>query len=125
MRPKRWIVERTFAGLMRYRLANNYETTAASGFGWIHASMIHLTVRRRGIAVQLGVPAPTSARRLDSGRPIAVGAVGRRRQLRALARTHDFQSTLDSTLNSHHRLSPLASTLNPHHRLSTRALDRR
>jgi transposase len=47
VRPKRWIVERTFAWLMRYRrLRTDYETTTASGVGWIYTSMIHLMVRR-------------------------------------------------------------------------------
>jgi transposase len=47
VRPKRWIVERTFAWLMRYRrLRSDYETTTASGVGWIYTSMIHLMVRR-------------------------------------------------------------------------------
>jgi transposase len=45
--PKRWLVERTFAWLMRYRrLRSDYETTTASGVGWIYTSMIHLMVRR-------------------------------------------------------------------------------
>jgi putative transposase len=47
VRPKRWIVERTFAWLMRYRrLRSDYETTTASGVGWIYTAMIHLMVRR-------------------------------------------------------------------------------
>jgi transposase len=44
--PKRWIVERTLASLMRYRrLCSEYETTAASSVGWIYAAMIHRMVR--------------------------------------------------------------------------------
>lgn len=44
--PKRWIVERTFAWLMRYRrLRSEYETTVASSVGWIYAAMIHRMVR--------------------------------------------------------------------------------
>jgi transposase len=47
VRPKRWIVERTFAWLLHYRrLRSDYETTTASGVGWIHTAMIHLMVRR-------------------------------------------------------------------------------
>lgn len=45
--PKRWIVERTFAWLMRYRrLRSEYETTTPSSVGWIYTSMIHLMARR-------------------------------------------------------------------------------
>lgn len=44
--PKRWIVERTFAWLMRYRrLRSEYETTVQSSVGWIYAAMIHRMVR--------------------------------------------------------------------------------
>ena len=44
--PKRWIVERTFAWLMRYRrLRSEYETTIKSSIGWIYAAMIHRMVR--------------------------------------------------------------------------------
>ena len=44
--PKRWIVERTFAWLMRYRrLRSEYETTVASSIGCIYAAMIHRMVR--------------------------------------------------------------------------------
>ena len=42
--PKRWIVERTFAWLMRYRRLRS-ETTVASSVGWIQAPMIHRMVR--------------------------------------------------------------------------------
>lgn len=45
--PKRWIVERTFAWLMRYRrLRSEYETTVKSSIAWIQISMIHLMARR-------------------------------------------------------------------------------
>jgi len=45
--PKRWIVERTFAWLGRYRrLSKDYEATTASGEAWITIAMIHLMVRR-------------------------------------------------------------------------------
>ena len=44
--PKRWIVERTCAWLMRYRrLRSEYETTVASSVGWIYTAMIHRMVR--------------------------------------------------------------------------------
>ena len=44
--PKRWIVERIFAWLMRYhRLRSEYETTVASSIGWIYAAAIHRMVR--------------------------------------------------------------------------------
>ena len=44
--PKRWIVERTFAWLMRYRrLRSEYETTVKSSVGWIYAAMIHRMIR--------------------------------------------------------------------------------
>lgn len=44
--PKRWIVERTFAWLMRYRrLRSEYDTTVASSVGWIYAAMIHRMAR--------------------------------------------------------------------------------
>lgn len=45
--PKRWIVERTFAWLLRYRrLRSEYETTTQSSVAWIYAAMIHLMARR-------------------------------------------------------------------------------
>lgn len=45
--PKRWIVERTFAWLLRYRrLRSDYETTSQSSVAWIYTAMIHLMVRR-------------------------------------------------------------------------------
>ena len=45
--PKRWIVERTFAWLGRYRrLSKDYEATTASGEAWVTIAMIHLMVRR-------------------------------------------------------------------------------
>ena len=45
--PKRWIVERTFAWLGRYRrLSKDYEALPASGEAWITIAMIHLMVRR-------------------------------------------------------------------------------
>lgn len=45
--PKRWIVERTFGWLSKYRrLAKDYEETVASSEAWIRLAMIHLMVRR-------------------------------------------------------------------------------
>jgi putative transposase len=44
--PKRWIVERTFAWLMRYgRRRSEYETTVASSIGWIYAAIVHRMIR--------------------------------------------------------------------------------
>ena len=40
--PKRWIVERTFAWLGRYRrLSKDYETNPPSSEAWIYIAMIH------------------------------------------------------------------------------------
>jgi putative transposase len=45
--PKRWIVERTFAWLGRYRrLSKDYEATPESSEAWVMIAMIHLMVRR-------------------------------------------------------------------------------
>ncbi len=45
--PKRWIVERTFAWLGRYRrLSKDYEQNTKSSEAWIYLAMIHLMVRR-------------------------------------------------------------------------------
>jgi putative transposase len=45
--PKRWIVERTFAWLGRYRrLSKDYEATTESSEAWVTIAMIHLMVRR-------------------------------------------------------------------------------
>jgi transposase len=44
--PKRWVVERTFAWLMRYRrLRADYETEPQSSRGWILISAIHRMAR--------------------------------------------------------------------------------
>ena len=44
---KRWIVERTFAWLGRYRrLSKDYEADPTSSESWIRCAMIHLMVRR-------------------------------------------------------------------------------
>jgi transposase len=45
--PRRWIVERTFAWLMRHRrLARDYERTEASAESWIYLVMIRIQLRR-------------------------------------------------------------------------------
>jgi len=44
---KRWIVERTFPWLGRYRRLNNvYDANPRSSEAWIRCAMIHLVVRR-------------------------------------------------------------------------------
>jgi len=44
--PKRWIVERTFAWLGRYRrLSKDYEANPQSSEGWIYIAMIHRMAR--------------------------------------------------------------------------------
>jgi putative transposase len=45
--PKRWVVERTFAWLGRYRvLSKDYEATVESSEAQIHLAMIHIMLRR-------------------------------------------------------------------------------
>jgi putative transposase len=45
--PKRWIVERTFAWLGRYRrLSKDYECLPQTSETMIHVAMIHLMIRR-------------------------------------------------------------------------------
>lgn len=45
--PHRWIVERTFAWLSKYRrLSKDYEEKPETSEAWIHIAMIHLMVRR-------------------------------------------------------------------------------
>ena len=45
--PKRWIVERTFGWLNRYRrLAKDYERTIASSEAFVKIAMIRLMLRR-------------------------------------------------------------------------------
>jgi putative transposase len=45
--PKRWVVERTFAWLMRNRrLARDYEKTTSSAESWVYIAMIRLQARR-------------------------------------------------------------------------------
>jgi putative transposase len=45
--PRRWVVERTFAWLCKFRrLSKDYEQTTASSEAWIRIAMIHVMVRR-------------------------------------------------------------------------------
>ena len=45
--PRRWVVERTFAWLLRYRrLARDYEYAVETSETMIYAAMIHLMARR-------------------------------------------------------------------------------
>jgi putative transposase len=45
--PRRWVVERTFAWLCKYRrLSKDYEETARSSEAWIYVVMTHIMVRR-------------------------------------------------------------------------------
>ena len=45
--PRRWIVERTFAWLVKFRrLAKDYEEKPSSSEAWIRLAMIHIMVRR-------------------------------------------------------------------------------
>ena len=45
--PRRWVVERTFGWLGRYRRpSKDYEATTASSEAWIALAMIHLMLRR-------------------------------------------------------------------------------
>jgi putative transposase len=45
--PKRWVIERTFAWLGKYRrLSKDYEQLPSVSEAWIYVSMIHLMLRR-------------------------------------------------------------------------------
>ena len=45
--PRRWVVERTFAWLMRHRrLARDYETTESSAEAFAYIAMIRIQLRR-------------------------------------------------------------------------------
>ena len=44
---RRWVVERTFAWLMKFRrLSRDYEETSQSSEAWIRIAMIHIMARR-------------------------------------------------------------------------------
>ena len=52
--PWRWVVERTFGWLGRYRrLSKDYEATVKSSIAWIHIAFIRLLVQRFGEVVVL------------------------------------------------------------------------
>jgi putative transposase len=45
--PRRWVVERTFGWLSKYRrLSKDYEENTKSSEAWIRLAMIHIMVRR-------------------------------------------------------------------------------
>ena len=45
--PRRWVVERTFAWLCKFRrLSKDYEETTSSSEAWMRIAMIHIMVRR-------------------------------------------------------------------------------
>lgn len=45
--PKRWVVERTFAWLGKFRrLSKDYEALSATSEAWMYAAMVHLMARR-------------------------------------------------------------------------------
>lgn len=45
--PRRWVVERTFSGLMQCRrLVRDYERTVQCATGWIHPAMIRIMLLR-------------------------------------------------------------------------------
>ena len=47
VQPKRWVVERTFGWLNRYRrLAKDHERTTESSAAFVYVSMIHVMLRR-------------------------------------------------------------------------------
>jgi len=49
--PRRWVVERTFGWLMKFRrLSKDYEETTQSSEAWIRLAMIHIMARRLAIS---------------------------------------------------------------------------
>jgi hypothetical protein len=89
--PKRWIVERTFGWLGRYRrLGKDYEHNPASSEAWIYLAMTHRMARKL-------LPARDPENRLRRGRPRR-----RRRRNRVLFRR---------PLRGKHDATRLANTL--------------
>ena len=55
--PRRWVVERTFGWLGRYRrLSKDYEGLTQTSEAMIYAAMVHLMVRRLGSQLQASGP---------------------------------------------------------------------
>ena len=53
--PRRWVVERTFAWLGKYRrLSKDYELLPKTGEAWIYGAMIHIMARRLARAQTTG-----------------------------------------------------------------------
>jgi len=49
--PRRWVVERTFGWLTKFRrLCKDYEETPQSSEAWIRLAMIHIMARRLAIS---------------------------------------------------------------------------
>lgn len=49
--PRRWVVERTFGWLMKFRrLSKDYEETTQSSEAWIRLAMIHIMARRLAVS---------------------------------------------------------------------------
>ncbi len=74
--PRRWVVERTFAGLFNYRVhAKDYEVLTANSEAFIHMAMIHLLLKnphhKRVLKTLLRVPQAVR---------LAPEAVGKERQ---------------------------------------------
>lgn len=45
--PRRWVVERTFAWLVKHRrLRRDYEANGRTTVAWVHAAMVRLMLRR-------------------------------------------------------------------------------
>ena len=45
--PRRWVVERTFAWLCKFRrLSKDYEALTETSEAWVYAAMVHVTARR-------------------------------------------------------------------------------
>jgi putative transposase len=47
--PRRWVVERTFAWLCKFRrLSKDYEALPVTSEAWAYAAMVHVLARRLG-----------------------------------------------------------------------------